>query len=78
MWKLLHNDRNTLSLFARNPFPRNPPKFMRAVLYRYKFAKPGNAQGFYWERERVGLWLPAMSADDQQLIDFLKSEEWIP
>ena len=43
--KLLHNDHNAVSLFADNPFPDKPPRYIRAVLYRYSFAKPGNAEG---------------------------------
>src|SRR5664279_3361706 len=34
-WKLLHNDPNTVGLFAGNPFPGKPPRYIRAVLYRY-------------------------------------------
>lgn len=78
VWKLLHKDPNTVSLFAGNPFPGKPPRYVRAVLYRYSFAKPGNPKGLYWNREQVSIWLPAMSADDPTLINFLKGEEWIP
>ncbi|GAA4749905.1 lipase maturation factor family protein [Flavisolibacter ginsenosidimutans] len=77
LWKLLQNDAGVLSLFAGNPFPGKPPKYVRAVLYRYWFAKPGNAQGLWWNRERISIWLPAMSADDQILIDYLKGGGWI-
>jgi hypothetical protein len=76
-WKLLHNDPGAISLFAANPFPGKPPKFIRAVLYRYSFAKPGNVQGNWWKRERIRLWLPVMSANNKQLILFLKSRGWI-
>jgi len=65
--KLLHNDPGSISLFAANPFPGKPPKYIRAVLYRYKFARPGNPQGHWWEREKLGNWLPAMAADDARL-----------
>ncbi len=76
-WKLLHNDRGTVSLFANNPFPNTPPRYIRAVLYRYKFAKPGNSQRLWWTREKVGDWIPAMSADDPRLLEFLRTYEWI-
>jgi len=77
--KLLHNDPGAVSLFAGNPFPGKPPRWIRAVLYRYSFATPGNANGRWWNRKRVGdVWLPAMSADDPQLIEFLKREGWVP
>ncbi|HXB94981.1 MAG TPA: lipase maturation factor family protein, partial [Puia sp.] len=66
--KLLHNDPGTLSLFAGNPFPDKPPRYVRAVLYRYRFAPPGDPQHRWWTRERIGEpWLPAMSVDDPRL-----------
>jgi hypothetical protein len=77
VWKLLHNDNNAVSLFANNPFPGKPPRYVRAVLYRYKFAQPGNKQGLWWTRERISIWLPAMSVSDPRLISFLQSEGWL-
>ena len=66
--KLLHNDPGALGLFAGNPFPDKPPRYIRAVLYRYAFVKPGNSDGRWWRRERVGdVWLPPMAADDPRL-----------
>jgi hypothetical protein len=76
--KLLHNDQGAVSLFADNPFPDKPPLFIRAVLYRYSFAKPGNAEGNWWNRERLGDWLPPLSANDPRLIESLKTGEWVP
>lgn len=77
--KLLHNDPGTVSLFAGNPFPGKPPRYIRAVLYRYSFAKPGNPGGLWWNRERIGEpWIPAMSADDPRLIEILKQAGWVP
>jgi hypothetical protein len=63
MSKLLHNDRGALSLFAHNPFPGKPPRYVRAVLYRYRFVKPGNPPALWWNRERINVWIPAMSAN---------------
>lgn len=77
VWKLLHNDPEIVGLFAENPFPDKPPKYIRAVLYQYQFAKPGNPQGLYWTRTEVGDWLPALSANNSQLIMYLKAEGWI-
>ncbi len=77
VWKLLHNNGGAVSLLAGNPFPGKPPKYVRAVLYRYAFAKPGNLQHLWWNRGRVRLWLPAMSADDPRLIDFVKTAGWV-
>jgi len=77
VWKLLHNDRPVLSLLAGNPFPQKPPHYVRAVLYHYQFAPPGNPEGAWWKRTRLGLWLPALSADDPRLRSILVSYGWI-
>ena len=77
IWKLLHSDEGTLSLLAGNPFPDRPPRYIRAVLFRYRFAAPGNAAGAWWERERSGLWLPPLSADDPRLLRALQTLGWI-
>jgi hypothetical protein len=73
--KLLHNDRAAVSLFAINPFPDRPPRYIRAILYRYSFAKK-NANGIWWNRQRIDVWLPPMSVADPRLIEFLKSYGW--
>jgi hypothetical protein len=77
VWKLLHNDPNVLSLFRANPFPGKPPRYIRAVLYRYSFARPGNPEHLWWTRNQLGLWLQPMSVDDPALIEVLKTEGWL-
>ncbi len=77
IWKLLHNDSGALSLFGGNPFPGKPPRYIRAVLYRYQFAAPGNRDGNWWKREKLGLWLPPLSADDPRLVQFLQQAGWL-
>jgi hypothetical protein len=77
IWKLLHNDPGALSLFAANPFPEQPPRYVRAVLYRYAFAPPGDPGGRWWTREEKGLWLPPLSADNPRLQDALRSLGWL-
>jgi hypothetical protein len=76
IWKLLHNDPGAVSLFANNPFSDKPPRFIRAVLYRYKFVRP-NDQGLWWEREEIKEWLPPLSADNQRLKDLLENAHWL-
>jgi hypothetical protein len=76
VWKLLHNDPGALQLFAGNPFPERPPRYIRAILYRYSFVRSG--QGHWWERQRVGgPWIPPMSADNPGLREILNVEEWL-
>jgi len=77
VWKLLHNDRNILQLFAANPFPDKPPRYIRAILYRYAFANPGNREGNWWTIRRLDTWLPAMSVNNKYLLVVLKNEGWL-
>jgi hypothetical protein len=76
IWKLLHNDAGALSLFGGNPFPGKSPRYIRAVLYRYEFAPPGNSEGAWWKREEVGFWLPPLSVDDPRLVELLRRAGW--
>ncbi len=76
VWKLLHNDPPTLSLFAANPFPDEPPHFVRAVLYRYQFVSPANPQHLWWIRTKIGLWLPPLWDGDPRLTAFLREAGW--
>ncbi len=75
IWKLLHNDPGALSLFRSNPFPEKPPRYVRAVLYRYAFVRP-NPQGLWWKRERLGLWLPPLSLDTPELKQLIERAHW--
>jgi hypothetical protein len=61
--KLLQNDPDTLSLLRANPFQNQPPKFIRATLYRYSFTTPDDRRRTddWWQRERLGLWFPPVS-----------------
>jgi hypothetical protein len=75
VWKLLHNDPNTLSLLANNPFPKASPHYIRARLYRYEFAPLGERA--WWKREPIGEWLPALSADDEEFKRILAAMFWL-
>ena len=77
VWKLLHNDPGAVSLFASNPFADRPPRYIRAVWYRYKFAPPGNARHLWWERDAKQIWLPPLSTDNPQLKTVLQRAGWL-
>lgn len=64
--KLLAGDAATLRLLGTNPFPQRPPRYVRALLYRYRFAtKPEQRQsGLWWKRELLGQYLPPMTLQD--------------
>lgn len=77
VWKLLHNDPGTLSLLAGNPFPKAPPRFIRAQFYRYRFVRPDEPSSAWWHREPLGLWLPPLSADTPELRRFIGANGWM-
>ena len=76
VWKLLHNDPVALSLLRSNPFPDHPPRYVRAMLYQYKFVPPGNPNGDWWTRDLVEEWLPPLSADDSRWKPILDQFGW--
>jgi hypothetical protein len=78
VWHLLNNDPATLGLIASNPYPDKPPRFIRVLRYRYKFAPPGNPDGAWWTRERREVWLPPLSADNSNVKDVLRQLGWLP
>jgi hypothetical protein len=78
VWKLLDNDPGTLSLLDGNPFPKQPPHFIRARWYRYRFAPPGDRSGAWWIRSLDGEWLPPLSRENAQLRQILKAYGWLP
>src|SRR4051812_15512399 len=57
--KLLENDRALLRLLRHNPFPQDPPRAVRALLYKYRFTSPRERRetGAFWARTLVGEYL---------------------
>jgi hypothetical protein len=53
---LLNGDADTLSLLRGNPFPGDPPRYIRAQYYRYQFTTPAEHRenGRWWKRQLVG------------------------
>jgi hypothetical protein len=61
--KILEADRPTLRLLRRDPFDGQPPRFVRALLYLYRFTTPKEHRetGAWWHRELVGDYVPPVS-----------------
>jgi hypothetical protein len=51
-------------LLGSNPFPDAPPRYVRAVVWDYRFAEPAvhEATGAWWVREELGLYCPPIDA----------------
>jgi hypothetical protein len=64
--RLLQNDRQTLRLLGRNPFPEGPPSSVRAILYRYRFTtwRERRQTGAVWVRTRIDDFLPPVRLTD--------------
>jgi hypothetical protein len=65
MVKLLEGDAATLSLLRSNPFPTQPPHYVRAQLYEYHFtsAEERKKTGLWWNRKLVGSYFPPRGAE---------------
>jgi len=63
---LLHGKPEVAALFERNPFPQSPPRYVRAVFYRYRFTtvQEHRETGAWWKRQELGEYLPGVSLDD--------------
>ncbi len=63
--RLLTNDAEMLKLMRVNPFEAAPPRFVRAVFYRYRFtdAQTRRETEAWWTREELGMYLPTVSLD---------------
>ncbi|MFA5057974.1 MAG: lipase maturation factor family protein [Opitutaceae bacterium] len=61
--RLLEGSPDVLALFASNPFPRRPPRRIRAVLYDYRFTsrRQRAATGNWWDRTPVDYYVPPVS-----------------
>jgi hypothetical protein len=63
--RLLSGDQDVLTLFAGNPFPREPPRQIRAVLWQYWFTSMAEkrATGMWWRRQSLGLYAPTLERE---------------
>jgi hypothetical protein len=66
MKRTLEGAPSVLALYETNPFPDEPPRFIRATLYEYRFSTPTERaqSGAWWARSERGLYFPAVARDD--------------
>jgi predicted DCC family thiol-disulfide oxidoreductase YuxK len=64
--RLLRGTPEVTALFARNPFQNDPPHYVRARLYQYRFTTSAEhrATGNWWKRQEDGDYLPAISLEN--------------
>jgi predicted DCC family thiol-disulfide oxidoreductase YuxK len=63
--RLLQGSRDVTRLLARNPFPDKPPRYIRAMFYRYRFttSEERRQTGAWWKRQELREYLPTISRD---------------
>ncbi len=63
--RLLQGSPDVSRLLAHNPFPDQPPRYIRASFYRYRFttAEERRQTGAWWKRRELGEYLPTVSLD---------------
>jgi len=63
--RLLTGSVDVLALFGGNPFPGQPPRQVRAVIWQYWFSTPEekHAQGIWWTRRFLGLYAPTLQRE---------------
>jgi hypothetical protein len=80
VWQLLSGDPAPAPLFARDPFRGGkggePPRWIRAGIWRYRFST-SREDGAWWERERVGEYLPPVSLDHPGLRRYVAQFGWL-
>jgi hypothetical protein len=61
--RLLEGQPEVLGLLGHNPFPHAPPRYVRALVYDYRFATPAEkrASGDWWKREFRRSYVPQVS-----------------
>jgi lipase maturation factor 1 len=64
--RLLQNSPQALDLLKHNPFPKAPPKYVRAMLYEYHFTNftERRATGDWWRRKLLRPYVPPLSLED--------------
>jgi predicted DCC family thiol-disulfide oxidoreductase YuxK len=63
--QLLHGSQDVRQLLAKDPFPHESPRYIRATFYRYRFTtlRERRETGAWWKREELREYLPSVSLD---------------
>ncbi|XP_021367200.1 lipase maturation factor 2-like [Mizuhopecten yessoensis] len=70
VYRLLQGQPEVIQLLQHNPYPEEPPKYIRATLYHYHFSQ-ANGQD-WWVREKKNEYFPPVEKDNPSLVQYLK------
>jgi hypothetical protein len=65
--KLLTGQKEVLALLGDNPFPDHPPKYVRAIVYDYRFSDRGSSA--WWVRKPTGVLIGPVSISHETPTD---------
>jgi hypothetical protein len=65
IYRLLQGSHEVNDLLANNPFPDKPPRYIRAMFYRYRFTTLDELRhtGAWWKRQELREYLPTVSLE---------------
>ena len=77
---LLQAQPDVLQLFAYNPFPKDPPTRVRAVIYQYWFTdlKTKRETGMWWRRQLLGDYAPELEREPGGRIFLIQTPTVLP
>src|SRR5438552_6733697 len=66
IFRLLQGSHDVNGLLANNPFADKPPRYIRSLFYRYRFATMDELYqtGEWWKREELREYLPTLSLEE--------------
>jgi hypothetical protein len=78
--RLLDNDPDVLALFRSNPFPKAPPRYVKAVLWQYWFTSLDEKHdtGNWWRRNLMGLYAPVITKESNGKYGVVQWPEPLP
>jgi hypothetical protein len=75
-YKLLRAEPAVRALLAYDPFGADPPRYVRAERYRYRFTRLGEHTDAWWSRTHLGPYLQPVSLDSAPLRAFIEGHGW--
>jgi hypothetical protein len=78
--RLLTTSSDVLALFAANPFPQAPPKYVHAIIWQYWFTSMPEKRttGLWWKRQLLGLYAPVITLKPDGSFDAVQFPESLP
>ncbi|XP_050408218.1 lipase maturation factor 2 isoform X2 [Patella vulgata] len=82
IYRLLTNQKEVLELMHKNPFPVNPPKYIRATMYHYYFTSSDTKNKLFskrnwWSRKKMTEYISVLSKDEPTMLKYLQHERII-